>query len=114
MGFFDFVKLEKNSLAVLTDSGTVQEECAIFGIPNITVRDVTERPETVDCGSNLLAGVTADSILAAVSVVTGRAPAWTPPVEYMRTNVAETVCRVVLGDRTPDLAEAEWRAKARL
>ncbi|MEP7076005.1 MAG: UDP-N-acetylglucosamine 2-epimerase (non-hydrolyzing), partial [Acidobacteriota bacterium] len=37
MGFFDFVKLEKNSLAVLTDSGTVQEECCIFGIPNVTV-----------------------------------------------------------------------------
>src|ERR1043166_282292 len=43
MRFFDFVKLEKNSLAVLTDSGTVQEECAILGIPNVTLRDVTER-----------------------------------------------------------------------
>ncbi|HSK70141.1 MAG TPA: UDP-N-acetylglucosamine 2-epimerase (non-hydrolyzing), partial [Pyrinomonadaceae bacterium] len=52
LGFFDFVKLEKNALAVLTDSGTVQEECAIFGTPNVTVRDVTERPETIECGSN--------------------------------------------------------------
>lgn len=43
LGFFDFVKLEKNALAVLTDSGTVQEECAIFKIPNVTLRDVTER-----------------------------------------------------------------------
>jgi UDP-N-acetylglucosamine 2-epimerase (non-hydrolysing) len=55
-GFFDFVKLEKNAQAVLTDSGTVQEECAIFGIPNVTLRDVTERPETIECGSNVLSG----------------------------------------------------------
>jgi UDP-N-acetylglucosamine 2-epimerase (non-hydrolysing) len=56
LGFFDFVKLEKSALAVLTDSGTVQEECAIFGVPNITIRDVTERPETVECGSNIVSG----------------------------------------------------------
>src|SRR5205814_451087 len=52
LGFFDFVKLEKNARLVLTDSGTVQEECCIFGVPNVTVRDVTERPETLEAGSN--------------------------------------------------------------
>ena len=54
--FFSFVNLEKNAFMVLTDSGTVQEECAIFGVPNVTVRDVTERPETIECGSNIIGG----------------------------------------------------------
>ncbi|MRR13014.1 UDP-N-acetylglucosamine 2-epimerase (non-hydrolyzing), partial [bacterium] len=46
MGLFDFVRLEKEAFCVLSDSGTVQEECCIFGAPTVTMRDVTERPET--------------------------------------------------------------------
>ena len=42
---------------MLTDSGTVQEECCILGVPAVTVRDTTERPETVECGSNVLSGI---------------------------------------------------------
>ena len=57
LGLFDFVRLEKEAFCVLSDSGTVQEECCIFGVPTVTMRDVTERPETIECGSNLLAGV---------------------------------------------------------
>lgn len=41
-GFFDFIQLEKNSLGVLTDSGTVQEECCILKVPTVTIRDVRE------------------------------------------------------------------------
>ena len=48
-GFFDFLALEQNAYCVLSDSGTVQEECAIFKVPNVTLRDVTERPETLEC-----------------------------------------------------------------
>lgn len=62
-GFFDFVKLEKNAFCVLTDSGTVQEECCLFYIPTVTVRKTTERPETIACGSNILSGIDADQIL---------------------------------------------------
>jgi UDP-N-acetylglucosamine 2-epimerase (non-hydrolysing) len=59
-GFFDFVKLEKNAFCVLTDSGTVQEECCLFHIPTVTIRKTTERPETIQCGSNMLSGIDAD------------------------------------------------------
>ena len=59
-GFVDFVALEKHARCVLTDSGTVQEECAILGIPTVTLRDVTERPETLECGSNMLTGAGLD------------------------------------------------------
>lgn len=97
LGFFDFVKLEKNSLAVLTDSGTVQEECSIFGIPNVTLRDVTERPETIESGSNILSGADPDSIARAVSLAISQPATWTPPHEYMVKNVSQTVSKIVLG-----------------
>jgi UDP-N-acetylglucosamine 2-epimerase (non-hydrolysing) len=97
MGFFDFVRLEKNALAVLTDSGTVQEECAIFGVPNVTVRDVTERPETIECGSNVISGCEPDAILNAVEVALSQTADWSPPQEYLKENVAQTVSKIVLG-----------------
>ncbi len=95
--FFDFVKLEKSSLAVLTDSGTVQEECAIFGIPNITLRDVTERPETIECGSNIMSGGQVESIVRAVEIAIAQPAAWTAPREYLAENVSQTVSKIVLG-----------------
>lgn len=97
LGFFDFVRLEKNALAVLTDSGTVQEECAIFGIPNVTLRDVTERPETIECGSNILCGADQETILKAVEIAIAQPAAWKPPREYMAENVSQTVSRTILG-----------------
>jgi UDP-N-acetylglucosamine 2-epimerase len=97
LGFFDFVKLEKNALAVLTDSGTVQEECAIFGIPNVTLRDVTERPETVECGSNILCGAAPSLIAKSVEIAISQPAGWKPPEEYLVENVAQTVCKIVLG-----------------
>ncbi len=96
-GFFDFVKLERNAFCVLSDSGTVQEECALFGVPNVTIRDVTERPETLDCGSNFISGADMQSIVRGVAVATGAAPAWTAPQEYLATNVSNTVLRIVTG-----------------
>ena len=97
LGFFDFVHLEKNALAVLTDSGTVQEECAIFGIPNITIRDVTERPETIECGSNILSGAEPEDILRAVELAISQPTGWSAPREYLAKNVAQTVAKIVLG-----------------
>lgn len=98
MGFFDFVRLEQAAALVLTDSGTVQEECAIFGVPVVTLRDTTERPETVECGSNLVASTDPAKIDAAVRLVRSL-PArggWTPPAEYLEPHVAEKVLRIVL------------------
>ncbi len=97
MGFFDFVQLEKNAKCVLSDSGTVQEECCIFGVPTVTLRDVTERPETIECGSNVLAGGDADRILALTELVTGSLPKWQPPAEYLVPDVSSTVLKIVTG-----------------
>jgi UDP-N-acetylglucosamine 2-epimerase (non-hydrolysing) len=97
LGFFDFVKLEKNALTVLTDSGTVQEECSIFGVPNVTLRDVTERPETLECGSNILSGGDPELIVKAVEIAISQPATWRPPAEYLVENVAQTVSKIVLG-----------------
>jgi UDP-N-acetylglucosamine 2-epimerase (non-hydrolysing) len=96
-GFFDFIHLEKNAGCVLTDSGTVQEECCIFKVPNVTIRDVTERPETVDCGSNIIAGVEVEAVLKAVEVALGKGRDWQPPPEYLDENVSAKVARILLG-----------------
>jgi UDP-N-acetylglucosamine 2-epimerase (non-hydrolysing) len=96
-GLFDFIALERNAKCVLTDSGTVQEECCIFRVPNLTIRDVTERPETVDCGSNLLTGVEPDAIAAGLRTALSRPTDWLPPPEYLVPQVSPTVCKIVLG-----------------
>ena len=96
-GFFDFVHLERNAFCALSDSGTVQEECSIFKVPNVTLRDVTERPETIECGSNILSGADVKTILACTEKVSSRTPDWTPPQEYLATNVTRTVSNLLLG-----------------
>lgn len=97
LGFHDFVALEKNARCVLSDSGTVQEECAIFRVPSVTIRDVTERAETIESGSAMLSGSGPDAILRAVEVVLNTTREWDPPSEYLTPNVSATVVKIVLG-----------------
>jgi UDP-N-acetylglucosamine 2-epimerase (non-hydrolysing) len=96
-GLFDFIALEQNALCVLSDSGTVQEECAIFKMANVTIRDVTERPETVECGSNMLSGAEPDEMMRCVKTVLAQKCAWTAPPEYLLEEVSSTVVKIVLG-----------------
>ncbi len=97
IGFFDFVRLEREAFCVLSDSGTVQEECCILGVPTVTMRDVTERPETIECGSNVLAGVESARILPAIDLAVRSKGKWVPPPEYLVDNVASIVAKIVLG-----------------
>jgi UDP-N-acetylglucosamine 2-epimerase (non-hydrolysing) len=96
-GFFDFVALEQKAFCVLSDSGTVQEECAIFRVPNVTMRDVTERPETIECGSNILTGADPVQILNCVNTVLSRPANWSPPAEYLVENVSQIVIKILMG-----------------
>jgi UDP-N-acetylglucosamine 2-epimerase (non-hydrolysing) len=108
LGFFDFIRLEKSAFCLLSDSGTVQEEACIFNVPNVTIRDVTERPETVECGSNILSGVDPEKILQQVHLVSDDRRPWLPPEEYVRANVSSTVCRILLSFKLPDPAGLSW------
>jgi UDP-N-acetylglucosamine 2-epimerase (non-hydrolysing) len=97
LGLFDFIALERHAFCVLSDSGTVQEECCLFKVPNVTIRDVTERPETVECGSNILAGAQPETILRAVKTVLSSSRQWSVPPEYLESQVSTTVLKIVLG-----------------
>lgn len=96
-GFFDFIHMEKYAKAVLTDSGTVQEECSIFNIPNITLRNETERPETIEAGSNILSGAKPEMILDCLKIALDDKTLWLPPNEYLADNVSSKVVKIVLG-----------------
>ena len=78
-GYVDFLCLQKNARLVLTDSGGVQEETTVFGTPCLTMRENTERPETVEVGTNRLVGLDPDAIVMGVEevlegAVTGSVP----------------------------------------
>lgn len=95
-GFCDFARLEQGARCVLTDSGTVQEECCILGVPAVVVRDATERPETVECGASIVAGVEPDRVLAAARKLLSHDASWRPPAEYLAPAVSETVAALLL------------------
>ena len=97
LGFFDFVALEKQAKCVLTDSGTVQEECCIFNVCNVTIRDVTERSETIEVGGNILSGADPEGILNCVRLALASYSKWVPPSEYLVKNVSMIVAKIVLG-----------------
>jgi UDP-N-acetylglucosamine 2-epimerase (non-hydrolysing) len=97
-GFFDFVQLEACARCVVTDSGTVQEECSLLKIPAVTCRETTERPETVECGSNVLSGVRdPDRIVSCVRLMTSAPRDWISPYERDH-GVAGRVAKFVAGN----------------
>lgn len=70
--YMSFLHLWKDAVVVLTDSGGLQEETTALGVPCVTIRENTERPVTVDEGSNVLAGTKAENIItAALSAING-------------------------------------------
>ena len=65
LGYLDFLSLEAGAALVLTDSGGIQEETTVLGVPCLTLRDNTERPATIELGTNRLAGTKKAGILSA-------------------------------------------------
>jgi UDP-N-acetylglucosamine 2-epimerase (non-hydrolysing) len=65
LGYLDFLSINDGARIVLTDSGGVQEETTVLGVPCLTLRENTERPATVEHGSNQVVGVDPERILAA-------------------------------------------------
>ncbi len=93
LGYFDFLQLESNAALVLTDSGGVQEEACILGVPCVTLRDNTERPETLEVGANILAGASADRILECCRIMLHRDKNWLNPFGDGRA--AERIVKIV-------------------
>lgn len=78
-GFLEFLQLEAKAKLVLTDSGGVQEESCILGVPCVTLRDSTERPETVDVGANIIAGIETENIVRVSLSMIDKSPSWKNP-----------------------------------
>jgi UDP-N-acetylglucosamine 2-epimerase (non-hydrolysing) len=77
--YFTFLLLEKHANLILTDSGGVQEEACILCVPCVTLRENTERPETIEVGANTLAGSDASLILKSVQFMLSKERAWINP-----------------------------------
>ncbi len=93
VGFLEFSKLEKNAFCCITDSGTVQEDSCIFHIPCVTMRISTERPETVETGSNIVAGLNKKHIIDAVDKMINRETNWKNP--YGKPDFSKQMIKVL-------------------
>ncbi len=94
LDFLGFLQLESQARLVLTDSGGVQEETCILGVPCVTLRDNTERPETVDVGANMLAGSSPDRIAECARVMLAREGKWPNP--FGDGHAAERIVKIVM------------------
>jgi len=79
LGYLEFLQLEANSSLIITDSGGLQEEACILKIPCVTVRNNTERPETIKAGINILAGANPEKILECAKVMMEDDKKWINP-----------------------------------
>ena len=73
----------------------MKEECCIFQVPTVTIRMTTERPETVECGSNILAGLNGEKILECVNLMVNKKNDWVCPQGYLDTNVSTKVVNFI-------------------
>jgi len=79
VGYLDFLKLEANARLVLTDSGGIQEETCILNVPCVTLRENTERPETITVGSNVIVGLKQKTIIDGVHKMLKKKRNWKYP-----------------------------------
>ena len=91
-GFFDYIKLQQNARAVLSDSGSVPEESAILGFPAITIRDSMERQEALESGTIIMAGISKNGISEALNIIAKTPRTQSIPPDYQ---VTDTSTRVV-------------------
>ncbi|WP_458207723.1 non-hydrolyzing UDP-N-acetylglucosamine 2-epimerase [Haladaptatus sp. NG-SE-30] len=97
LDYLDFLQLERHAEIILTDSGGVQEEACVLGVPCVTMREHTERPETLTVGANYLAGVSAEAISEGVETMLRRPNAWENP--FGDGTAAEQIYDVVTDPR---------------
>jgi len=89
LGFYDFSQLLKESLCVISDSGTAAEEGIFYGVPNVSLRMATERPETVESGSTIISGMNPQNIVD--SVVTAIDLPWAVKYDFAEEHSPSSV-----------------------
>ena len=100
LGFFDYIKLQKEAFCVISDSGTITEESSILQFPAITIRQAHERPEGMDAGTLIMAGLEKGNVINSIDIVTSQ---WTKDnnviklvQDYDVDNVSKKVVRIIV------------------
>lgn len=104
-GLLDYWKLQLNARCVISDSGTISEESAILGFPAVSMRSSIERPESVDVGATILAGIESDSVLRAIDLAMER-DVKAIPEGYEVTDFSDRVLRILFSTVH---VHKEWR-----
>lgn len=99
VGMHDFMNLELHAKCVLSDSGTVPEECTYFQVPSVTLRESTERPELTELGSTIISGTTdVRRILDAVKIMESSKRNWVWDNDWGDGRTSDRVLRILMGD----------------
>ncbi len=111
-GFCDYIKLQMEALCVVSDSGTITEESSLLNLPAITIRNAHERPEGMDVGTLIMAGLKKDRVLDAVRVTVAQHQGGTrvmaPVEDYEAQSVSKKILRIVLS-YTDYINRTVWR-----
>jgi UDP-N-acetylglucosamine 2-epimerase (non-hydrolysing) len=104
LGYLDFLRLMSEAKVVLTDSGGVQDETTMLGVPCITLNDSTERLVTLEQGTNVLAGSNPEKIITEFNRAYYDRCKSSPSLRYWDGNAAKRIIQVLLDDSCPELA----------
>lgn len=111
-GFCDYIKLQMEALCVVSDSGTITEEGSLLNLPAVTIRNAHERPEGMDVGTLIMAGLKKEGVLDAVRVVIAQHDrnirVMVPVEDYEAQSVSKKILRIVLS-YTDYVNRTVWR-----
>lgn len=111
LGYLDFLKLEMDARAIMTDSGGLQEESTVLGVPCLTMRDSTERPVTITHGTNRLVGTDRSVVLNALDDILSSSVSENQAPPLWDGHTAERICAVLCGNSRTRVQQSIPRTK---
>jgi UDP-N-acetylglucosamine 2-epimerase (non-hydrolysing) len=111
LSFTDYVNLQINAKAVLSDSGTISEESSILNFPALNIRESHERPEAMEEGSVMMVGLDKNRILQALEIIANQSRSEDRdldiPADYTSNNVSKKILRIIMS-YTNQVNKRDW------